>query len=276
MKANLFADKPIEYANIGYMECFNLIFEDYIAHGNKNMPPLVVERWIENQQYATMIDSLGMDSVLKNEVFRELVFLKGMRDAFLTKGTDRDGVIKMIDALIDKTKFEKHRTIALNLKTYLQSISNGMEIEDFVLTNADEQEIKMRSLLSEKPVILCFIKVKDVVCRRELETIHQLYNKMKDSVKIVVISFDPSLDALYNFVKNTKIGSRYEFDMLHFNLNWDMLEKFHIVGFPAFMLLSKDGKVVEPYLAKPSDMEGVVDANSDTYRSKWQRFMKTN
>ncbi|MDR0789771.1 MAG: 4Fe-4S binding protein [Bacteroidales bacterium] len=276
MKADLFADKPIEYANIGYMDCFNLIFEDYIAHGNKSMPPMVVERWIENQQFETMIDSLGTDSVLKNEVFRELVFLKGMRDAFFTKGTDRNGVMKLIDVFIGKTKFEKHKAIAQNIKTYLQNISNGVEIEDFILANAEGEKVNMKSMLNEKPVILCFVKVKDVVCRRELETIHLLYDKLKDSIKIVVISFDPSLDALYNFVKNTKVGSRYTFDMLHFNLNWDMLDKFHINDFPTFILLSPEGKILESHLAKPSDMEGIIDDNVENYRSKWQRFMMPN
>ena len=274
MKADLFANKPIEYANIGYMDCFNLVFDDYIIHGNKKMPPLSVERWIENQQYETMIDSLGTDTVLKNEVFRELVFLKGMKDAFFTKGTNRDGIRKMIDVFISKTKFEKHKAIAQNLKTYLQNISSGAEIENFILSNVEGEKVQMNSLLKEKPVILCFIRAKNVVCRRELETIHLLYDKLMDSVKIVVVSFDPSLDALYNFVKNTKVGSRYVFDMLHFNFNWEMLDRFRINDFPTFVLLSKDGIILEPHLTKPSDMEGFIDDSIEIYRSTWQRFIK--
>ncbi|MDR1847863.1 MAG: 4Fe-4S dicluster domain-containing protein [Bacteroidales bacterium] len=276
MKAQLFADKPILYDNIGYMDCFNLVFENYIALGNKRMPPTTVERWLANGQYEPMIDSLGLDSVLKNEVFRELVFLKGMKDAFFTRGINWNDVIKMIDIFSTKTKFEKHKDIAKNLKISLQKVSFGLEIEDFALSNADGEKTTIRSFFKDKPTILCFMKVKDVICRRELETIHLLYNKLKDSVNIVVICFDPSLDALYNFVKNNKVGSRYTFPFMHFNFNWNMFDLFNIRDFPMFVLVDASGRIIESSLPNPSDMEGSVDETNDKYHSKWQRFVKTN
>ncbi|MDR1005839.1 MAG: 4Fe-4S binding protein [Bacteroidales bacterium] len=274
MKAQMFADKPVAYSNIGYTDCFNIVFEDYIAHGNRNMPPHIVQRWLAKGQYDVMIDSMGTDSVLKNEILREYVFLKGMKDAYFTRGIVQEDVLSILDTFIIKTKFEKHREIAQNLKIYLRQMTRGSRIEDLTLMNIDGKPVKMKSLLGDKPVVFCFIKVKDVPSRRELETIHMLYDKLKDSIKIVVVSFDLSLDALYNFVKNTKVGSRYTFDMLHFNFNWDMLDKFLIRDFPTFVLVSPEGKILDGHLPSPSDMEGSINLQSDASQSTWQRFIK--
>jgi iron only hydrogenase large subunit-like protein len=273
-KVQIFMDKPICYSNIGYMDCFNLVFEDYIAYGNKNMSPRIVERWLANQQMSIMLDSLGIDSVLRNEVFRELVFLKGMRDAFFTKGVEQTNIIKMLDVFIAKTKFDRHKEIAKNIKSYFKTYSKGEKIEDYVLKNVNEENVKLLSVFGEKPVILAFIKVKDVISRRELETIHQLYDDLQDSVKVVVICFDQSLDAMYNFIRNTKTGIRYKFPVLYFNQNWDMFDKFHIRDFPTFMFIDKDGNIIENRLMKPSDTERMFDISTGQEFSAWQRFIK--
>jgi thiol-disulfide isomerase/thioredoxin len=239
------------------------------------MAPLLAERWINNQQLDIMLDSLGMDSVLRNEVFRELVFLKGMKDAYFTRGIDRINVIKMLDVFYSKTKFANHRAITQNIKTYLQSVSTGGKVSDFILRNVDNQEVKLSFVLDEKPLILGFMRVKDVTCRREMENIHLLYDRLKDSVNVLIVCFDPSLDAMYNFIKNNKVGSRYTFPILHFNQNWEMLNLFHIKDFPTFMLLSKEGTIMENSLMKPSDSERLINTNSDQIINAWQRFIKT-
>lgn len=77
LKTELFFDKPILYDNLAYMDCFEMIYGDYFTKGNKIIDKRTLGRWIETNDYFSLIDSLGRDSLLKNEVFRELVFSKG-------------------------------------------------------------------------------------------------------------------------------------------------------------------------------------------------------
>ncbi len=248
-----FIDKPILYYNVGYMDCFNNIFDHYFSKGNKFVSQHEIEFWLTTHNHEDFLDALGKDSVLRNEKFRELVFIKGLKDVYTDGSFEKADVIKMLENFAGQTKFEEHRKIALNTIEALLSVSHsGKEFADFVLRNVSEQEVNL-SQYNDKPLLLNFVKLNDVESKREMEVVHALYDSIKNNCNVVTISCDRNLDALYNFVKNSKIGSKYQWQMLHFDGNYDLLEYYKVKAFPMFILISNDGRILENPMRNPSE-----------------------
>ena len=253
LRNSLFIDKPILYFNVGYMDCFNNVFDQYFSKGNKFVSQAEIDFWLSTHNYDDFIDALGKDSVLRNEKFRELVFIKGMKDIYSEGYFERVDVLKMLELMAAQSKFEEHRKIALNTVNALLSVSHsGKEFGDFVLKTVSDENVNLSQYM-DKPLVLNFVKLNDVESKRELEVVHAMYDSISSNCNIITISCDKNLDALYNFAKNTKVGSRYKWQMLHFDGNYDLLEYYKVKAFPMFILISKDGRVMENPMRNPSE-----------------------
>ena len=253
LRNSLFIDKPILYYNVGYMDCFNNVFDHYFSKGNKFVSQSEIEFWLTTHNHVDFLDALGKDSVLRNEKFRELVFIKGLKDIYTDGFFEKGDVIKLLETLAKQSKFEEHKKIALNTIEALLSVSHsGKEFADFVLRNITDQEVNL-SQFKDKPLLLNFVKLNDVESKRELEVVYSLYDSIKNNCNIVTISCDRNLDALYNFLKNTKVGSKYQWQMLHFDGNYDLLEYYKVKAFPMFILISNEGRVLENPMRNPSE-----------------------
>ena len=252
-RLELFGDKPIQYYNLGYTDCFNHIFGHYFSHGNKYISQDELEFWLSNNNYDDLTDALGKDEVLKNEVFRELVLIKGMKDAFSDGLYDGQDIIKMLEKVASRTKFEEHRKIALNTVEYLVRTSRkGLQSKDFALTNLNGEKQSLQQYLG-KPLVLNFVKLDDVTSKRELEVVNFMYDGIKDECEILTICCDKNLDAMYNFLQNNKTGNKYKWKFAYFDANYDLLEYYQVKAFPIFILISPDGKVEENPMKEPSE-----------------------
>lgn len=252
-RANLFKDKPIHYYNVGYADCFNHIFGRYFAKGNKYVSQDELEFWLSTTNYDDLTDALGKDEVLKNEVFRELVLIKGMRDAYIDGIYERADIIKMLEKIASRTKFEAHRTIALNTIEFLRLNSySGLQTREFeVVDLSGEKQVLGQDRV--RPLVLNFVKLNDETSKRELEVVNYMYESVKDNCDIVTVCCDKSLDAMYNFLRNSKVGSRYKWDFVYFNSNYDLLEYYQVQGFPHFVLVSPQGRIEENPMKNPSE-----------------------
>lgn len=253
LREALFGDKPIQYYNMGYMDCFNHIFSHYFSQGNKYLSQDELEFWLTTNNYDDLMDALGKDKVLKNEVLREFVLIKGMKDAYLEGDFDRADIIKMLEKIASRTKFEQHRKTALATIEYLLGISHsGLAIKDFETIDINGEKQNLAQFLS-KPLVINFVKLNDISSKRELEVVNYMYENIKDNCNVLSVCCDRSLDAMYNFLRNTKVGNKYKWNFAFFNSNYDLLEFFQVRTFPAFILVSPEGKIEENPMRNPSE-----------------------
>lgn len=253
LKTELFFDKPILYDNLAYMDCFEMIYGDYFTKGNKIFDKRTLERWFETNDYFSLIDSLGRDSLLKNEVFRELVFLRGMKEAFFSQIYNRLHIVMMLENFVYQTKFLEHIHIAKNLlEIFSQQSTYGVNASDFSLKDIYNNYITLDKY-KEKPLIISFVKVSEPACLRELNMMYSLVDTLGDHFNFLTIACDKSLDALYNFLVNSNVGVKYKWDFVHFEGKWDLLEKYNIIVFPTFVMLDSKGVILQNPMRKPSE-----------------------
>lgn len=252
VREELFASSPILYDNIGYMDCFNTVFSHYFSQGYKFIDRNDIEKYLDANNYNGFNDALGRDPVLVNEVFRELVFLQGMKDAYLEGVFDRERILKMIEKFVSITKFDKHKQIAKNLLDYLPTRDFfGKKTKELMVKDIDGNKVSINKFM-DKPLVVGLIQLDCTSCLKELETIHYFYDSIKDNCNIVIISMDNSFEKMYNFVKNSKAGSKYKFPFVHFDFNWDIVEQYHLHFLPKFVLINPDGTIKRNPFDNPS------------------------
>jgi peroxiredoxin len=253
LKAELFFNKPILYDNLAYMDCFEMVYGDYFTKGNKIFDKITLERWLATNDYFSLIDSLGRDSLLRNEVFRELVFLRGLKEAFFSQIHDKLFIVNMLENFVYQTKFPQHVQIAKNLLEIFSQQSNyGVKAKDFSLKDIYNNYITLDKY-KDKPLIISFVKVSEPACLRELNMMYSFVDTLKDNFNFLTIACDNSLDALFNFLVNSNVGVRYKWDFAHFGGNWDLLKAYNVAVFPTFILIDSKGTIIQNPMRKPSE-----------------------
>lgn len=255
-KQEMFTNSPILYDNIGYMDCFQTIFERYFSLGYKYISRRDMESWLLSADYSAFNDALGRDKVLVNEVFRELVFLQGMKDAYLDGIFDKNLIINLLQKFKVTTKFEKHITIASNLINYLTAINaENINVGDYKVENIEQEQVELKTFFNDKPTLVAFVRLDDVACLKELESIHFCYDSIKNNINVLTICLDNSFEKMYNFIRNNKVGNKYRWPFVYFNNNYDMTKAFHLRMFPSFILLNEKGEIKENPVDFPSTGE---------------------
>lgn len=253
LKTELFFDKPILYDNIAYMDCFEMVYGNYFSEGNKIFSDRTLDRWLQENNYFALIDSLGTDTLLRNEVFRELVFLRGMKEAYFSQLHDKLFIVTMLENFVYQTKFKEHVQIGKNLlEVFSQQSFSGSKAKDFSLKDIYNNYITLDKYKG-KPLIISFVKVSEPACLRELNMMYSLVDTLKDNFNFLTITCDRSLDALYNFLVNSNVGVKYKWDFVHFDGRWDLLKNYNVIVFPTFILLDSKGNILQNPMKKPSE-----------------------
>ena len=268
IRYSLFGNEDILYDNIGYTECFNTVFSSYFTKGYKYIGKKDIENWLDARDYDKFNDALGRDSVLKNELFREFVFLSGMKDAYLNGDFSRSAILVMLDVFKNKTKFERHRQMADNLAKYLKSRDfGGTEIKDFDVKDINGDIVSTKQY-RDKQLLVNFVKLDNIPSLKELEVINFYYDSIKDNCNVLTVCFDSNFEKMYNFIKNGKIGKKYQWPIVYFDNNWEMAEFYQIHFFPQFVLVDKDGTIIKNPVESPS-LGGLKEfINSGTNKQK--------
>lgn len=244
---------PVPYNNLGYMELFNLYYSQYFTLGKGPLTKNHFRYWVHNNMYYEMMDSLGLDPMLRNEVIREMAFLKGMSEAFYDDDYNSEAILRCIARLRDETKFSEHRQIAENLITKLRKKRMaGSEAPDFCLADADNQQHCLSDYFG-KPIYLSFVKLKERASLLELETMRHFYPKRKNDCVFITVVCDREFATMYNFLKNSKVGSRYLWNFVHLNNNYKLLETYGALTFPFFVSIDANGKVVASPARDPKE-----------------------
>ncbi len=243
-----FRNQPILYNNVEYMYFFNQFYEIFFSNGRHQLTTFNISQLINEKKYSGLLDSLGKDSLVKNEVIRELVFLKGVKELFYSKLYNNDNIISMLTAFSRKTKFKEHKLIALNLISSFNSFQIGKIAPDFKLKTLKDETYSLASFKG-KYTYIGFFTTWCAGCIAENEAMFVLKKKYADKINFVSISADKQTLNLYYYLE------KYKFDwiFLHYGNNNEMLEKFGILTYPVFVFIDPNGIMVNNPALKPSE-----------------------
>lgn len=250
--------QQIMYYDENFMDFFFNLFQSSVSRGNKYVLMSDMVRWVNSGDLTTMLDSLGLDPLLRNEQIRELVALQALKESYDIRGYDRDAVVKMVELLGGRSKFPEHVKLANNLVLNFKNMEVGAEVPEFELPDVDKNYVSMNDFKG-KWIYLSFVRVGDPNSLREIETLahfkDSIYAK-SDNVVFITVACDREFQKMYHFLKNNKKGKAYNWTWLHFNGNFKLLEKYEVVNYPTFLLINPDGKL--QYNVTPTPASGFL------------------
>lgn len=242
-------NQPVLYNHVEYMYFFNEFYEKFFYNGNHSIKTEDLKRYINTERsYLSLLDSLGRDSLVKNEVIREMVFLKGMKELYYSKIYNNDNIIDIISRFANKTKFPEHKKIAFNLIESLVTLKPGSSAPDFKLQDLKGTTYNLSSFTG-KYTYICFFTTWCAGCMPENDAIVDLKKKYNDKVNFVNIAADKqALNLMYYVEKN-----KYDWYFLYSENNTDVFENYKVNSFPVYILINPQGNIVNYPAMKPSE-----------------------
>jgi len=247
--AEYIMDQPVLYNHVEYMYFFNEFYEKFFFNGMHYLKNDDIKRFINvEKNYLNLLDSLGRDSLVKNEVIRELVFLKGMKELYYSKSYNNNNIIDILSRFANRTKFQEHKKIALNLIESFNVMKINNKAPDFKLQDINGNTFNLASFTG-KITYICFFTTWCEGCKPETEAITELKKKYGDKVNFVFISADKQSLNLHYFLEKYKYDSYFLYPLN----NTDVFEDYGIRSFPVFVLLDQQGKILYYPALKPSE-----------------------
>ncbi|MBP5541056.1 MAG: thioredoxin family protein [Bacteroidales bacterium] len=251
--------QPILYYDDNYMSLFFTLFAHSLSDGSPRVPLARMVDWVNNARLDTMLDSLGVDSLLRNEQVRELVLLQALSEAYNNRRYyNPASVAETVRLLAAQTKFPEHKTLANNIIASFAMQQMGDDVPPLCLPDADRHTLCLDSLIGNW-VYLSFVRVSDPNSIAELETLahykDSLYN-LYPNLRFVTVSCDRDFSRFHRFLRHSRRGSRYTWTFLHFDGDYRLLDRYGVASYPHFILINPEGKL--HYSVTPAPASGIL------------------
>ena len=236
-----FNEREFFVENTAFMDFFNSYFDKYYDSSISKIPSVGFRNIVNKEaNLPKILDIMGKDPKLKNEILREMVLIKILNDAFFDDRFETEGVINLLFQLANTTKFPDHKKMALNVLDLLKNKVNGKKMVDFDLKNVSGITTKL-SEYKNKYLYIQFFTTDCNTCIRDMYGIQKLQEEFKDSVQFISISLDVNTAKLFHFVNKYTL---FNWPILHFGNNFEFIETYGLKGLPMALILDKDGNIL--------------------------------
>lgn len=243
-------NRLVQYYHVEYMHFFNQFFDQYLSSQSKSVTRNDLVSTINNQSnYNALLDTLGKDSLLKNEVIRELVLIKSLVELYDNPGFSKYNILSILNQLVSTTAFEEHKKIAKCIIKELGKFETSTLAPQITLADINDSLVSL-SDFQGKPVYLSFLVTWSSSCLGEYELLDSLHYKYGKDIQFITVSLDKNPEILTQFVNE----KRYDWVFLYNGSNYDMISSYNVKTFPLFVLIDETGKILQYPAYKPSEV----------------------
>ncbi|MBQ0016543.1 MAG: redoxin domain-containing protein [Bacteroidales bacterium] len=251
-------NQPILYYDDSYMKFFFTLFEKQLSRGNRYVRVDQMAQWVDKVQLDRMMDSLGVDPLLRNEQVRELAVLQFLKEAYHYEYYYHPSKVRlMVEQLAQRTKFPQHQEMAQHLLAHFDKVETTSKVSTFCLPDVDKHKVCLDSLKG-RWIYLSFVRTADPASLSEIETMAHFHDSVCDSgsnVSFVTVCCDREFQKMYHFLRNGRHSNRYNWLWVHFDGQYQVLEDFKVVSYPTFLLINPEGRL--HYSVTPSPASGI-------------------
>ncbi|MCD4697091.1 MAG: TlpA family protein disulfide reductase [Bacteroidales bacterium] len=242
--------QPILYNNPEYMNFFNGFFGDHVSSNNRFITQSDLEYTINSLvSLHALMDTLGKDTLLRNEKLRELVAIKTLKELNGNKYFYTEAILQIIKQVSTYSKFGFHQNIAENLISEMNKLKKGAFAPYFNLPGLDGNKHDLSSFFG-KPTYIGFMTTWSYASLAEYDLFDSLVKVYGNRINFITISLDKDLKVIRRF----KDEKKYRWDFLYNGNQYDLLKDYEIKTFPAFILLDEHGKIIQYPAYKPSEI----------------------
>ena len=193
----------------------------------------------DKEPYSALMKALSADSIIKPEMLRELVLLKGLFEMYNTSPDDQTKILSVLKKIEQISKYQQNRSIATNIIKKLTNLQPGTPAPMFRLKDKYDNYVKLDSLKGQI-VVLNFWTSYCTGCTDEMDLIKPLSDKYKGKVAFVSISSEYYWIKMLYFI-NLKKG--WDWTFVHIGDQIDVLKAYDVRSLPLFVIIDKTGNI---------------------------------
>jgi len=247
---NLIVNRPVLYNNTQYMNFFNRVFDTYIFAGSRSVSIQDLTYTVNKlNSYHALMDSLGKDTILRNEVLRELVLLKALQDMHGNFDFRQENVENILNYIQTNSKFREHRQIAGNILHSKNHLSAGSRTPEFTIYDQEDNVVSIPGDFEGKFIYLGFWATWCETCLLEMIALQELYETYNENFVFVNISTDRHR----NFYQSYIDAHKPPWHSFHFDRDFRLIDAYQIRTLPTFVLIDEKGNIIQYPASKPSD-----------------------
>ncbi|MDR0438443.1 MAG: hypothetical protein LBH22_09140 [Bacteroidales bacterium] len=249
--ANLFftylQDKPILYNNVGFADFITEYYLAYFPNQVRYNRNEFIDQINRADDLSAILDSLGRDTTLQNEKFREFVFLLGLREMYNNSDFSKLSILRLLHTIETTTKFPEHVDLADAIIRTLVRYEPGIHQANFRFWDPERNTIYDFSKSSNYKYIL-FVNGLCESCDAEIRTLQDIAGKFRNTVDFYVVNCDYEPNrCLRNKPRNLR-----NITYLCFNKDFETLEALGISDYPTAVWLDSDNIIQSFYFQLPS------------------------
>lgn len=243
------------YDNPAYMEFLDLFFDNYLYSGTRQITKGMLSQDInELNNYEKLLDDMGKDPLLRNEILRELVLMKGMKElGAYPEEFKIPNLESMLMTMAKKSKFREHKQMASNMRKVFNVLDAGVSMPSFCLKDVKGNDVPS-SRFAGKYLYIQFFATYCQDCIREMVILKYLHDIYGDKVQFLSVMLDYEPVRLYHFVKEY---TDFKWQFAHFNNQFDFINAYKPYALPLGVLIDPQGNVCA-YPAPPAS-EGLAE-----------------
>jgi peroxiredoxin len=253
-----FAEVPIQYENVEYMDFFNTYFSKYLTVTSRALKFKDYRAILSGASpYEGMMKVLATDSILHRPQIRELVMLKGLMEMYKDTSYSKEAITGLLSKVAAESNFPDNKVVAGNILTYLTRLKPGSPAPVFKLKDRNQKSVSLEDFKG-KPVLLNFWTTYCEGCTSEMDLVKPLYDKYSSKMGFISISADKDFIKMLFFIN---LKSNYVWNFLHVGDEIELLKQYDVRIYPLFVLIDKDGKIWRYPAENPSaGLEGQIKA----------------
>lgn len=194
------------------------------------------------------------DFLSRNKQLAELINLNNVRKCFFSNACDKKYALKTVNDIKKSSKYVKNQEVADHIIAQINDLTYDSEAPDFNLKDNLGKVVQL-SDYQDDMVLLQFVDRYSPLNEHEFSVLNELQKQWNDTIQVLTIATKETFDDYVQLFE--KQG--YKWPVLNLNFNILLLEKYHIVMFPSYVILKKNGRVgMAPAPAPDHNLENHV------------------
>lgn len=194
------------------------------------------------------------DFLSRNKQMAELINLNNVRKCFFSNACDKKYALKTVNDIKKSSKYVKNQEVADHIIAQINDLTYDSEAPDFNLKDNLGKMVQL-SEYQDDMVLLQFVDRYSPLNEHEFSVLNELQKQWNDTIQVLTIATKETFDDYVQLFE--KQG--YKWPVLNLNFNILLLEKYHIVMFPSYVILKKNGRVgMAPAPAPDHNLENHV------------------
>lgn len=250
-------DEPVRYYHPQYMEFFRNLFDSYIFTAASSIGMVNLEEAVNTHgDVHALMDTLGRDTMLLHERYRELVMLNGLKKMTGMKDFEEEQVAEVLRQASEYGRFEQHRMIADNILYHHQLLKPGTSPPPLNLEDSKGDTVRIDDFRG-RYLYLFFWAGWSQTSMAELAPMTQLAEEAGDNIQLLGVLIDHQLETTQGLLQNDELPVA----LLHVAGDYRLLDRYRLRTVPYYLLIDPEGKIVAAPFKAPS--EGAIETLKD-------------